>query len=244
VAAAAAPTPPVRSEAPASRPDPRKPVKRPDNKRLERKTGRDADEPEAAAPRKRAGRSIQDVRAEAAIPYRAKNFAAAAAAVNAALPSFTGAEVQELKGLAANYSQFGKSYNVGTAPGTKATEAFALLTKARSIDRDFLGGIYVPEIEQKLIGIGTRAAATFMVSKNYEEAFQAVHTSESLGGKSSTNKSVRDSLDEAAADLLREASAALASDPGTARAKARQAQALVEPKTPLYLRAAKLINGS
>lgn len=197
----------------------------------------------ARTDRKRGTRSVQDVRLEASVPYRGRNFAAAAALVTAALPSFTGGDIQDLKSLAASYTQFGNAFNVGMAPGTKPTVAYVQLSRARMLDRD-LGAAYLPEIEQRLVVVASRAASSYMATKEYESAFQAVRLSDSLGSQSSTNKMVRDALESAAAELLRAATAERASDPDGAKTKARQVQAMVEPKSPLFARALKLLNGS
>jgi hypothetical protein len=92
--------------------------------------------------------------------------------------------------------------------------------------------------------VATRAAVSYMASKEYEAAFQAVRTSESLGSSSSSNKAVRDRLEAFAAELFRAAQSELASDPESAKKKLRQILGMVDPKHPLYSKSQKLINGS
>jgi hypothetical protein len=127
------------------------------------------------------------------------------------------------------------------APGTKPTLAFVDLGRARVLDRD-LGSAYLAEIEQRLAVIAPRAASSFMASKDYESAFQAVKSAEQFGNPSSTTKSVRESLDSIAGELLRAATAERTSDPASAKKKALQIQAIVDPRSSLFARA-KLISG-
>jgi hypothetical protein len=224
------------------RPD-RKPMKRPDRKpapatRIE--TDR-SDRTEAPTVRKHPTRTTQDVKSEANTQYRARSFNAAAAAVTSALPQFTGTDAADLRTIAAIYSQLGKSYNVGMAPGTKPTEAYVALLHAKSYDRD-LGGAYVPEIDQRLVTVAPYAAASFAASKEYELAFQAVKVSDALGSTSPTTKLVRDKLEEVAGDLVRAAQSELSSDPEGAKRKLHQVQGMVDPMHPLHARATKLLS--
>ncbi|MBC7973947.1 MAG: hypothetical protein H7138_03105, partial [Myxococcales bacterium] len=243
-------TPPAVTAPPANpRPvarDDKKPVaKRPD-KKPEKKPAPRNDVVTAAAeparPDKKRGRSTQDVKSDANALYRNKNFAGAASSISAALPGFTGGDAQELRSTAALYSQLGKSYSVGMAPGTKPTEAFQALRRAVSYDRE-LGGAYTAEIQERLGSVATRAAVSFMAAKEYEQAFQAVRSSESLGNTSSSNKAVRDRLESLANDLYRTAQGELASDADGARKKLRQILGLVDAKNAVYAKAQKLLSG-
>jgi pSer/pThr/pTyr-binding forkhead associated (FHA) protein len=191
---------------------------------------------------KKHGHTVQDVKSDANSLYRAKNFGGAAALITAALPSFSGGDAQELRSIAAIYSQLGKAYNIGTAPGTKPTEAYQALRRATSYDHD-VGSAYVAELQEHLVTVATRAAVSYMASKEYEAAFQAVRTSESLGSSSSSNKTVRDRLEAFAAEIFRSAQSDLTSDPEGAKKKLRQILGMVDPKHPLYGKAQKLLNG-
>jgi hypothetical protein len=234
----------------ANRADKRTP-KRPDKKPTP-VTRVEANKPpkvEVAAPtapkadKKRGGRSTQDVKNDADGLYRAKRFSDAAALVTAALPGFSGGDSQDLKSIAATYSQLGKAYNVGMAPGTKATDAFVALQRARNYDRS-VGSAYVAEIERVLVTVASKAALSYAAAKDYESAFQAVRSSESLGSTSPTNKSIREKLEDLAAELYRSASGELATDPDGAKKKLRQVLGMVDTKSPLYGKASKLLNGS
>jgi hypothetical protein len=174
--------------------------------------------------------------------YRAKNFSGASALVTAALPAFSGDDAQHLKLLASGYAQLGKAYNVGMAPGTRPTDAFVALHRALGLDRD-TGGAYVVEIQERLVTIAARAAGSYMASKEYEAAFQAVQVSESLGSTSPTNKTVRGMLEAIASDLLHAAQTELASEPEAAKRKLHQILVIVDAKHPLYVKAQKLLNG-
>ncbi len=236
-------TPPPASPRPVARDDKKPVAKRPD-KRPDKKPARGdvmATTAEPARPDKKRGRSTQDVKSEASALYRNKNFAGAASAISAALPGFSGGEAQELRSTAALYSQLGKTYSVGMAPGTKPTEAFQALRRAVSYDRE-LGAAYTAELQERLGSVAHRAAVSFMAAKEYEQAFQAVRSSESLGNTSSSNKAVRDRLESLANDLYRTAQGELASDAEGARKKLRQILGLVDAKHPVYARAQKLLN--
>ena len=230
----AAPPPTVK------KPD-KKPEKKPD-KKPEVAIVETSERPDPAPrPDKKRGRTTQDVKNDASGLYRAKNFSGAAALITAALPSFTGGEAQDLRSIAAIYSQLGKSYNIGIAPGTKPTEAYQALRRAASYDRD-VGSAYVNELQEKLVGVASRAAVSYMASKEFEAAFQAVRTAESLGSSSSSNKAVRDRLEVLAGENYRSAQTDLASDPEGAKKKLRQILGIVDPKNPLYSKAQKLLN--
>src|SRR6201999_347128 len=112
----------------------------------------------------------QDVKAEANALYHAKNLAGASSAISSALGSVPSEDVADLKSLAASYSQLGRDYNVGNAPGAKTTDAYAALVRARDLDRS-LGRAYATEIDQRLAILAPRAAASFMAAHEYESAF-------------------------------------------------------------------------
>jgi len=259
---AAATTHGERTQAPSSsvvastaeRPDARSDKRKRGDKKSERKSARtsdsDADPADRAetpaaskAERKRSGRSTQDVKNDALALYRAKSFGGAAALVTAALPSFSGDDAKELRSIAAVYSQLGKAYNIGMAPGTKPTDAYVALRRAIDYDREF-GSAFSAELQERLVDRAVRAAGSYMAAKEYESAFQAVRTAEGLGSQSSTIKAVRSSLEAAAGDLVKAGASELSSDPDAAKKKLRQVLGMVDSKNPLYVRATKLLNGS
>jgi pSer/pThr/pTyr-binding forkhead associated (FHA) protein len=197
---------------------------------------------ESPPPRKHSGRTLQEIKSEAGVLYRRKDFSGAAAIATAGVAAMTGIDAQELKTMAAIYGQLGKTYSVGMAPGTKATDAFVALNRAINFDRE-VGGAYVAEMQEKLVVIASRAAMLYMAAKDYEAAFQAVKVSDSLGSTSPSNKTVRDKLDAVAGDLYRTAQAELASDRESAKQKLRQILGMVDPRNPLHAKATKLLNG-
>ncbi|HEX4418835.1 MAG TPA: FHA domain-containing protein [Kofleriaceae bacterium] len=188
------------------------------------------------------GKSMQEVKNEANGLYRQKNFSGAAALIQAALPGFSAGDAAELKSIGSIYSQLGKAYSVGMAPGTKPTDAYAALKRALNLDRD-VGSAYASELEEHQVNAATRAASSYMAAKEYESAFEAVRASESLGSTSSNNKVIRGMLEGTANDLLRDAQSALASDPDGAKKKLHQVLGIVDPKSPLHAKAQKLLSG-
>jgi hypothetical protein len=199
----------------------------------------------AAAPRSEkhhGGRSVQDVKNEATGLYRSKNFSGAALAINSSLSGFSGDDVKDLKGIAAIYSQLGKDYAVGMAPGTKPIEAFQALRRANAYDRE-VGGAYSVELHDKLLAIAPRAATSYMAAKSYEQAFQAVREAEGLGSHTDDLKIVRSNLEDKAKELLRAARSELASDPEAAKQKLHQIQSMVDRSNQVWQQAAKLLNG-
>jgi hypothetical protein len=199
----------------------------------------------AVAPRpekRHGGRSLQDVKSEATGLYRSKNFSGAALAINSSLSGFNGDDVKDLKGIAAIYSQLGKAYAVGMAPGTRPVDAYQALLRANDYDRE-VGGAYAQELRDKLVAIAPRAATSYMAAKSFEQAFQAVRKAEELGSRTDDLKIVRQNLEDKARELLRAARSELASDPDAAKQKLRQIQGIVDRQNPLWQQAAKLLNG-
>jgi hypothetical protein len=217
-----------------------------ERERTDRGDGSDKAEASSPRPDKRTGgRTTQDVKGDAAALYRTKNFGAASSLLTQSLSSFSGDDVKDLKSMAAIYSQLGKAYSIGMAPATKATEAYTALRRAITYDHD-VGSAYVAEMEERLIVVASRAAVLYMAAKDHEAAFQAMHQSEVLdktGSQASSNKLVRDKLTSIASELLSAATSEVASNPEEAKRKARQVQGIVETRSPLHARAAKLLNG-
>ena len=225
---------------------PKRPDKKPDKKALAVRA--EPERSEVAAPRvdkKHIGRTVEDVKSDASSLYRVRKFSAAAASITAALSSFSGADLRELKNLVAIYTQFGRAYSIGMNTDTKPTEAFVLLGQAADFDRE-LGAAFAAEIRDRLLTVSLRAASFYLGLKQYDAAFKAVRQAERLGGNassSSTLKLIRDNLEARAAELVRSANADIASDPEAAKVKLRQVLGMVDPKTVQYVRATKLLNG-
>lgn len=141
------------------------------------------------------------------------------------------------------YSQLGKAYAIGMAPGTKPIDALGALRRAISYDRE-VGSSHIGELQERLGSVAPRAAASYMAAKEYESAFQAVRQAEAVGSKSTSNQTVRSVLEAIASDLLRAAQSDLTSDPEGAKKRLHQVLGMVDAKNPLYVRAQKLLNGS
>jgi hypothetical protein len=255
--AASPPAAPARSvetdrvaASPASRPDvapPRTERKAPPRRAEPKKPERKSTEVATASPaprteRKHAGRSVQDVKAEATGLYRSKNFSGAAQEITSALAGFGNEDTKDLKSLAAIYTQLGKAYAIGLAPSTKPIDAYQALLRAIAYDRE-VGSAYTPELQDRLAAIAPRAATSYMAARSYEQALQAVRMAESLSSRSDNLKIVRGMLEDTAKELLRAARGELSSDPDAARQKLRQVMAMVEPRNPLYAQAQKLLSG-
>lgn len=216
-----------------------RPVKHTEPRRSEHRTE------VAAAPRAEkhhAGRSLQDVKGEATGLYRSKNFSGAAVAIKSALSAFSGDDVKELQSLAAIYTQLGRDYSVGMAPGTKPIDAYQALLRANDYDRE-VGGAYGPELHDKLAAIAPRAATSYMAAKSFDQAFLAVRKAEELGSRTDDLKIVRQNLTDKAKELLHTAHGELASDPEAAKQKLHQVQSMVDRQSSLWQQAAKLLNG-
>ena len=197
--------------------------------------------PPSARP-KHTGRSASDLKAEATGLYRSKNFSGAALAISSSLTGFSSDDTRDLKNIAGIYTQLGKAYAIGMGPGTKAIDAFQALRSAINYDRE-VGGAYQSELRERLAQVAPKAANSYMAAKSYEQALQAVRAAEQVGSTSESLQVVRSSLEGTAHDLLSDARREMASDPDGARQKARQVLGIVEPKSPLYAQAQKLING-
>ena len=235
-----APPPPVQVAKPAPPPPAPPPVvKKPDVEVAKRAPAPPPAPPPPVEHPHHVGKSLQDVKNDASALYRAKNFAGASSLLQTAVANFSGGDAQDLKSLSSIYAQLGKAYNIGMAPGTKATEAFTSLRHAVDFDHS-LGGAFSGELKEHLVTAATRAASSFMAAKDYESAFQAVRVAESLGSTSSNNKVVRSMLEGIAGDLIRDAAQAKDSDPDGAKKKARQAMAIVDPSSPLHDKAQRL----
>ncbi|HMG57202.1 MAG TPA: hypothetical protein VK601_27065, partial [Kofleriaceae bacterium] len=220
----------------------RRPAKRVEPRRPERRSVEVAAAAPARAERKHTGRSLIEVKNEATSLYRSKNFSGAAVALNSSLSGFGSEDAKDLKSLAGIYSQLGKAYSIGMAPGTKPIEAYQALIRAIPYDGE-VGGAYTQEMEHRLADTAPRAATSYMAARSYELALQAVRKAESLGSKSENIRIVRGMLDDTARDLLRTAKGELSTDPEAAKQKLRQIQGMVEPRNPLHAQAGKLLNG-
>lgn len=182
------------------------------------------------------------VREKAESQYRAKNFSGAASTLKSAASSFGPGEASDLRTLAAAYEKVGKLFNLGMAPGTPAKEAFNALWSAKSYDNT-AGGAFGNDIESQLGKIAPKAAVSFMAAKDYASARRAVSLAESSGNKNATTDGVRSSLEQKAGELFRQAQSEMSSDPSGAKAKLKQVQAMVEPKSQWHQKAAKLLSG-
>ena len=129
------------------------------------------------------------------------------------------------------------------APGTKAKDAWSALLSAKNYDNS-AGSAFGSDIESQLGKIAPKAAVEFMAAKDYGNARRAAGLAESTGNRNSTTDGVRASLERKAGELVREAQAELSTDPSGAKAKLKQAQTMVEPKSQWHQKAGKLLAGA
>ena len=175
-------------------------------------------------------------RTTAQAQFRNRKFNDAASTLKAAASKTSGSEAVELKSLAARYEQFGRNFNVGIAPQTKATEAWNRLNSARAYDSE---GAFRDVISAKLSEIAGSAAMGFVREKEFPKALSAAR----LSGSSSTLGIVRDKINDYAAELYNQAAREVDSNPGEAKSKLRLIKGLVEPKSTWAVKADKLLAG-
>ncbi len=171
--------------------------------------------------------------------YRKKNFSGAAQAIRDALRGRSGYE--DLRSTAQIYESLHRTYSAGTAVGAKPTDAYTNLRSASRYD-DKLGKAHAEDIGPRVTMLAPRAAAHFIASKQYEEAFQALRDAERAGASSSTLNSVRTAVGAHANDLFNQAQAQRESEPSAARALFKKVLKLVEPGSSLHSRATTAFN--
>jgi pSer/pThr/pTyr-binding forkhead associated (FHA) protein len=196
--------------------------------------------PPAPAPRKVATADLDSARSRADEAYRAKRFSDAANIMAAAARTAPDDEAKQLRHRADLYESFRRAYNAGTAPGAKATDAFARLREAIGAD-NALGRAFDSELTTKLGQVAPRAATQFLAHDDFASARLAVVTAESFGGANETTKIVRSALDRKAADLYGEASKEAQSNPDDARDKCRKIKDIVDPTSNYGAKAKKLL---
>jgi len=178
-------------------------------------------------------------KAKASELYKAKNFAGAADTLKKAAASATGSELTNLKSLAGKYEQFGKYYNVGMAPGARATDAYPALVKAKNLDPE---GQFQSEVKKRLGEVAGKAVGFYLAQKELENAFVALRDAEAYAGSSGTLDSARKNLEKQANDLYNQAAKEMDSDPSGAKVKLQRVLRIVDAKSPVYTKAKKLLS--
>ncbi|MGN6103756.1 MAG: FHA domain-containing protein [Kofleriaceae bacterium] len=231
------PEPPKATKAeperkPDPKPEPPKVARVEPERTRQNKTAAAVAPPKSDPPKRVAAAETGDAKARAEQLYRSKKFSDAAALLRSA----------GLKGQADDYEKFGRAYNRGMSPGAKPAEAYADLKRALTLDSN--QGVFTSEIKSKLGVVAPKAAISFVVSKQYEQAYQAVRTAEANGGGNDSTRTVRQTLESTASQLYNAAVKELDTDRAAALTKLRQVKAMVDPTNPWAIKAAKQLNGN
>ena len=218
------PTTTVARRADPPKPDP-KPEPRPDPRPANRRVA-----------------TADDAREKADDFYKEKHFSQAANVLLAAAKSSDADQARDLRLKASRYAALAKTYNQGMAPGGDPGEVFDALRAANSYDQN-VGGHFSDEISEKLKAIVPRAAVSFVASGELEKAHVAVLEAEQVGvGANSNIKAVRAKLEKEASDIYAQAvSAGL--DTADGKDKLKRIKAIVDAKSPWYLKASRALAG-
>ena len=192
-------------------------------------------------PKRVATADLESARSKADEAYRAKRFSDAANIMAAAARGASDDEAKKARHRAELYSNFGRAYNTGTAPGMKPVEAFAKLQEAIGYD-NALSRAFDGELNQKLAQVAPRAAMQFFAQKDYRDAHLAVIKAEAFGGSNETTKLVRSSLEDKAGSLYSQASKEASSNADDARTKCRTILDMVEASSTYGQKAKKLLS--
>jgi outer membrane biosynthesis protein TonB len=176
--------------------------------------------------------------------YRQKKFGEAAALLNQYASTTSGTEASDLRTLASVYQQLGVAYNRGMAPAAKPVDAFKDLRRALNLDTGAAAGEFKVEIKNRLAQIAPKAAMSFYVRKEYDQAAQAVRLAEANGVSNGDTKLVRDKLEQAAKDLYDQAAKEINSNPDSAKQKLRQIKGIVDANSPTLAKATAMLNAN
>ncbi len=190
---------------------------------------------------KRAGGDADGAKSEAERLYRAKKFSDASTYLANAAKKFDEDEAREMRRTSDMYSKLGRAMAQGTAPATRATDAFEALRSAQNYDRN-LGNAFDGEIQTKLAQVAPKAALLYVANKNYPAARSAMVVAQQFGASESV-KLVAQKLESAAGELYGEAMKEQSSNPAAAKDKLRQITTIVDAKSTWYQKAQKALKG-
>lgn len=231
----ATPPPPPKADPPRRTPTPPPPKADPPRREARR------DPPKADPPPRRVAAADSDTsgaKSRAEQQYRSKKFTDAAATLRAAASAAGSGDARDLRSQASVYEQFGKAYNRGMSPGASASEALADLKRALNFDN---ANAFSDEIRSRISEVAPKAAVSFLAGKQYEAAFAAVRTAESVGGSNGTTKSVRANLEATANKLYTTAAQEWDTDRAAATEKLKQVRQMVDSSTAVHGKATKLL---
>jgi hypothetical protein len=183
---------------------------------------------------------VESARSRADEAYRTRRFSDASNIMAAAARGAPEDEAKQLRHRADLYASFARAYNAGTAPGVKATEAYAKLQQAANYDNG-LSRAFDADISSRLAQVAPKAAIQFIAQKDYKSARLAVLKAESVGAGGETVKIVRQALDGRANDLYNQAKGEAQSDPDAAKDKCRTILDIVDPSSGTGAKAKKLL---
>lgn len=228
---APAPEPPK----PATTPEAREPVRAPDPRRTPTR------EPKAEPKRVAVASNASGARDRADNLYRGRKFGEAANVLLAAAKSADAGDARELKDRANKLKALQAAYSKGTAPGEKATAAYASLQQAINLDAS-VGGNFKSELGDKLRAVAPKAAVAFVAAKNWSSARSAYLAAQAAGSTDSNLPLVKQKLEGYANELYAEAQQESSSNPSSAKDKLKQIRQLVDAASPIATKAQTLYN--
>lgn len=173
--------------------------------------------------------------------YKNKKFNDAANVLATAAKTASEDEASDLRDKSKKYGLLGKAYAQGMAPAQKATIAFEALQQASNLDAN-VGGEHQTEINDKRAAIAPKAAVAFSASKEWGKARTAYQVAQRAGSSDPNLAIVKQKLEAAANELYVAANAEASSNPGPAKEKLKQIRTIVDPKSPIAIKAQALLN--
>jgi outer membrane biosynthesis protein TonB len=190
---------------------------------------------------KRSGGDADAAKSEAERLYRAKKFNEASTYLANAAKKYDESDARDMRRTSDLYAKLGRAMAQGTAPATRATDAFEALRSAQSYDRN-VGNAFDSEIDTKLAQVAPKAALLYVANKNFPAARSAMLVAQQFGASESV-KLVAQKLESAASELYNEGMKELSSNPSAAKDKFRQVLAIVDSKSTWYQKAQKQLKG-
>jgi hypothetical protein len=195
-----------------------------------------------ATPTPKKGGDPDAARSEADRLYKAKKFNDASSYLTTQAKKFDEEDARDMRRTAELYARLGRSLAQGTAPATRATEAFEALRSAQSSDRS-LGNFYESEISTKLAQVAPKAALSYVANRKYVEARSAMLFAKQFPSAAETVNLVKQKLESAASDLYNEAVGEMGGNPSGAKEKLRQILQIVDPGSAWYKKAQQKLGG-
>ncbi|HEX5063210.1 MAG TPA: FHA domain-containing protein, partial [Kofleriaceae bacterium] len=122
---------------------------------------------------KKTGGNPDAARSEAERLYRAKKFSDASTYLANQAKKFDEDIAKDMRRTSEYYAKLGRAFAQGTAPATRAVDAFESLRSAQNYDRN-LSNAFDAEIQTKLAQVAPKAALSYVAAKNYPAARSAM----------------------------------------------------------------------